>query len=76
LIDAIICGSGVQAKQLVRSVISRLLNKLLNSVGNTEKQALLINFKHELDNLCQSPTEKRIFNYLDLRLWIDYTKSR
>lgn len=48
----------------------RFLGKLLNSVDKTEKQQLTDDFKNEINELSQNPKERRVFNYLDLRLWV------
>lgn len=53
----------------------RFLRKLLNSIHKKERQELRANFKNEVDELVQLPSEKRVFNYLDLRLWISNQKS-
>ncbi|MEZ4887075.1 MAG: hypothetical protein R3E32_20260 [Chitinophagales bacterium] len=55
--------------------VVRFLTKLLNHSDKAEKQQLISNFKNELDELFQNPTEKRVFSYLDLRLWIDKEDS-
>lgn len=47
----------------------KLLGKLLNTIDKTKKQKFISNFKSELGVLFQKPKEKRVFNYLDLRLW-------
>ncbi|MFK8101932.1 MAG: hypothetical protein AB8G15_05400 [Saprospiraceae bacterium] len=47
----------------------RFLGKLLNLPDKVAKQKLIANFKVELDVLFLDPTEQRVFNYLDLRLW-------
>lgn len=49
----------------------RFLKKLLYSINKKEKQKLIADFKTELLDLFQKPKEKWVFNYLDLRLWID-----
>jgi len=48
----------------------RLLGRLLNSVDKAEKQALFTQFQGDLHQLFQDPKEKRLFNYLDLRVWV------
>jgi hypothetical protein len=47
----------------------RFLGKLLNCVDKAEKQKLIANFNIQIDDLFQTPNEKRVFNYLDLRWW-------
>jgi hypothetical protein len=47
----------------------RYLGKLLNQPDKAEKQKLTADFKSEINHLFQQPAEKRVFNYLDLRLW-------
>ena len=47
----------------------RLLKKLLSSVNKKEKKKLFDDFENEIQELFKTPGEKRIFNYLDLRLW-------
>lgn len=48
----------------------RLLGKILKQINKKEKQKLFTEFQIELDNLFSSPKEKRVFNYLDLRIWL------
>lgn len=48
----------------------RFLRKLLNTIDKNEKRKLINDFKEEIDRLFAQPKEKRVFNYLDLRLWI------
>jgi hypothetical protein len=48
----------------------RFLRKLLNAINKTAQQELIADFKNEIHTLFQLPNEKRVFNYLDLRLWI------
>ncbi len=48
----------------------RFLKKLINIYNKSEKQALISNFKKELKELVKDPKERRVFNYLDLRLWM------
>ncbi len=47
----------------------RLLGKLLNAPDKGERRALLSAFSGELTILAQQAGERRVFNYLDLRLW-------
>lgn len=47
------------------------LKKYRNSITPKEKKALASKFQIELDELFEIPKEKRVFNYLDLRLWIN-----
>lgn len=47
----------------------RYLGKLLNQPDKAEEQKLTTDFKAEINDLFQQPAEKRVFNYLDLRLW-------
>ncbi len=49
----------------------RYLGKVLNSGNRKEKMALAEAFRGELSDLSQLPKEQRVFNYLDLRLWMD-----
>jgi hypothetical protein len=49
----------------------RFLGKLLNQIDKTTKQKLITDFNIEMHDLFQKPQEKRVFNYLDLRLWMD-----
>ena len=49
----------------------RFLRKQLNTINKKEQKQLNIDFKEEINNLFLIPEEKRVFNYLDLRLWID-----
>ncbi|PSR14406.1 MAG: hypothetical protein DA408_12670 [Bacteroidetes bacterium] len=48
----------------------RYLGKLLHHPDKAEKQKLMADFKAEMDERFQQPAEKRVFNYLDLRLWV------
>ncbi len=53
----------------------KFLRKLLNCVDKKEKQKLKVDFKNEMEILYQKPSEKRVFNYLDLRSWTGNEKS-
>jgi hypothetical protein len=46
------------------------LRKLRNSVDKKEKKKLIDNFNEELKQLIELPKEKRMFNFLDLRIWL------
>jgi tetratricopeptide (TPR) repeat protein len=48
----------------------RFLRKLLNTINKKERQKLIVDFREEIDGLFAQPKEKRVFNYLDLRLWV------
>ena len=48
----------------------RHLGKLLKTVDKKEKRKLVDDFKKEAHELAQDPKERRVFNYLDLRLWV------
>ncbi len=48
----------------------RFLKKLLNCVDKKEKNKLIKDFKQEILVLFELPAEKRVFSYLDLRLWV------
>lgn len=48
----------------------RFFARLLKAVDNYERQELTSNFKNEIRELFHDPKEKRIFDYLDVRLWI------
>jgi hypothetical protein len=52
-------------------ILFRFLGKSLKCVNKTEKQQVVDKFKKEIYVLFESPKEKRVFNYLDLRLWIE-----
>lgn len=52
----------------------RFLRKSLNSIDKKEQQQLTSNFNKEIHSLFQIPKEKRVFNYLDLRQWIEAKK--
>ncbi len=54
----------------------RFLRKQINSINKSEKRLLLNDFKNEINQLAQSPGEKRVFNYLDLRLWISASDDK
>lgn len=47
----------------------RVLGKLLRCIDKKEKQVIIHQFKTEITLLAENPTEKRVFNFLDLRLW-------
>lgn len=47
----------------------RLLGKLMKVPNRSERRELLLAFSAELSKLAQEPGERRVFNYLDLRLW-------
>ncbi len=47
----------------------RHLGKLLSHPDKAEKQKLMADFKAEIHDLFQQPSEKRVFNFLDFRLW-------
>ena len=48
----------------------RFLGKLLNRIDRRGREQLLADFRIELDRLFEEPGEKRVFGYLDLRVWI------
>ena len=48
----------------------KFLRRLLNTIEKAEKQQLVADFKEEIQVLFQQPSEQRVFNYLDLRLWV------
>lgn len=47
----------------------RFLGKLVNQVDKGERKKLIADFKTDIDVLFGEFGEKRVFNYLDLRLW-------
>lgn len=49
----------------------RFLGKLLNHANKTERQELLTDFKNTIHELYQRSSERRVFSYLDLRLWVE-----
>jgi hypothetical protein len=49
----------------------RFLKRLLNAIDKKEKQKLVVDFRKEIQGLFEQVGEKRVFNYLDLRLWIE-----
>lgn len=51
------------------------LRKLRNSPDKTEKQKHYKKFRTDLDSLFEKPKEKRVFSYLDLRIWVDTNKT-
>ncbi len=51
-------------------VLFRYLGKLLKSIDEAEKQKAHTEFRDKIHDLFQQPGEKRVFNYLDLRLWV------
>ena len=53
----------------------RFLGRVLNSVDKIQQQQLIANFKHEIHDLFQHPDEQRVFNYLDLKFWINNHKT-
>lgn len=58
-----------RALYATEKVLFRYLGKLLNRPDKAEKQKLAADFKADINQLFQQPAEKRVFNYLDLRLW-------
>ncbi|MFK7807322.1 MAG: hypothetical protein AB8F74_05905 [Saprospiraceae bacterium] len=52
----------------------QFLGKQLNTLNKSEKRKLIVDFKEKLDVLYKKPEEKRVFNYLDLRQWIQKKK--
>lgn len=48
----------------------RFLGKFLNQVDKVKRQKLISDFKNDIQQLVQQPKEKRLFSYLDLRLWM------
>lgn len=59
-----------RAVYATEKALIRFLGRLLKCVDKVEKQQLTNNFKKEIHDLFDDPNEKRVFNYLDLRLWI------
>ncbi|MFK8163979.1 MAG: hypothetical protein AB8H12_16150 [Lewinella sp.] len=54
---------------LTEKTLFRFLTKFLAEPNKKERDELVCNFKTEVDRLAQKPSERRVFNYLDLRLW-------
>ena len=48
----------------------RFLGKMLSRVDKKEKEKLVFDFQKELDTLAANPKEQRVFNYLDLRIFL------
>ena len=48
----------------------RFLGRLLKCVDRAEEQNLIADFSKEINDLFQIPSEKSVFNYVDLRSWI------
>lgn len=58
-----------RAVYATEKALFRLLGKLLNAPDKGERRELLSAFSAELSKLAQQAGERRVFNYLDLRLW-------
>jgi hypothetical protein len=54
---------------VTEKTLFRLLGELLAEPNRKARQKLVADFKIELDRLAQERSERRVFNYLDLRLW-------
>jgi hypothetical protein len=46
------------------------IRKLRNSADKKKKEALFVLFKTKLDKLHKASKEQRVFNFIDLRLWL------
>jgi len=53
----------------------RFLGKLLNEIDKLKKQKLINDFRNNIEDHFKTLKEKRVFNYLDLRLWIKKMNS-
>ncbi len=53
------------------NALFRFLGKLLNLIDKAAQQKLFADFTYAISNLAKQPSEQRIFNYLDLRLWLE-----
>ncbi len=49
----------------------RFLGKSINLFNRKAKRKLIDNFKISLNDLFEKPKERRVFNYLDLRIWAE-----
>jgi hypothetical protein len=54
---------------VTEKTLFRFLGKLLGSPNRKVRQELIAAFKVEAERLAQEIGERRVFNYLDLRLW-------
>lgn len=54
---------------LTEKTLFRFLGELLAAPNKKNRQELTSSFKAEIDHLAQESSERRAFNYLDLRLW-------
>ncbi len=52
----------------------RFFGKYINALNKREKQKHIQEFNIEIDTLMKNPKESRVFNYLDLKFWIEYRK--
>lgn len=50
-------------------ILFRFLGKALAEPNRKTRQELASTFKKEVEHLAQQPSERRVFNYLDFRLW-------
>ncbi len=55
---------------ITEKMLFRYLRKDINSINKKEKLELKNEFRSELKNLSEMTSEKRVFNYLDLRIWM------
>ncbi len=53
-------------------ILFLFLRKMLNSINRKEKAVLFDEFETTIDDLATKKSESRVFNYLDLRLWLEY----
>jgi len=54
---------------LTEKTLFRFLTKFLAEPNRKERDELVSNFQAEVDRLAKESSERRVFNYLDLRLW-------
>ena len=54
---------------VTEKTLFRFLGKLVAEPNRKAREELIMAFKVEVDGLAQEPGERRVFNYLDLRLW-------
>ena len=58
-----------RALYVTEKTLFRFLGALLSSTDKKTKRTLIVNFKSEIEELFEQSSERRVFNYLDLRLW-------
>lgn len=57
---------------LTEKALFSFLRKLINSIDKKEKEKHFNKFELDLNRLFENSNEKRVFSYLDLRIWVDF----